>query len=64
MSQGLQYKGMASESKGAGGDEANNCFFALYGITDSIDSLIYDASNIFGTSGSINWFNAVGYNPI
>lgn len=55
---------MASESKGAGGDEANNCFFALYGITDSIDSLIFDAQNIFGTSGSVNWFNAVGYNPI
>lgn len=66
LSKGLQYKGMAG---GGGGDSdasaaSSNCFFALYGMTDSIDGLVNDAKSLTATSGSVNWFNIVGYSPI
>ena len=55
---------MESGGKGGGAsEEANNCFFALYGLTDTIDAFVFDAGNIFA-AGSINWFNVVGYSPI
>jgi len=64
LSQGLQYNAMEAGNKAKDNEEANNCFFALYGLTDSVDMFTYDAINMFATSGSVNWFNVVGYSPI
>jgi len=55
---------MSSGSKDEASEEANNCFFAFYGLTDAVDLFRYDLSSVFSTSGSVNWFNAIAYSPI
>lgn len=66
MAGGLQYAGMDGAAVGgeiaAGKAAASNCFYSAYGMMDSFDSLIYDATNMFA-EGNFNWFNTAMLNP-
>ena len=65
---GLQYDGMtvnedpAKAAVAAATAVASNCFYSAYGLMDTFDLLIYDATNIF-SSGNFNWFNTLAYDP-
>lgn len=65
---GLQYDGMtvnvdpAKAAVAAATAVASNCFYSAYGLMDTFDLLIYDATNMFA-SGNFNWFNTVMYDP-
>lgn len=41
---------------------ASNCFYSAYGLMDTFDLLIHDATNILA-DGNLNWFNAALYDP-
>jgi len=41
---------------------ASNCFYSAYGLMDTFDLLIHDATNMF-SAGNFNWFNTVMYDP-
>jgi hypothetical protein len=50
------------------GDEASdtiqsNCFYAMYGLVDTLQLSLYDIQNV-RTPGAFNWFNVVAYDPI
>ena len=65
---GLQYDGMtvnedpAKAAQAAATAVASNCFYSAYGLMDTFDLLIYDATNMFA-SGNFNWFNTLAYDP-
>lgn len=59
--QGMQYTGMEA---GFEEEPVSNCFFALYGLTDTMDMSLFTLKNIMGNSGEIQWFNVIGYNNI
>lgn len=65
---GLQYDGMtvnedpAKAAVAAATSVASNCFYSAYGLMDTFDLLIYDATNMFA-SGNFNWFNTIAYDP-
>ena len=42
---------------------ASNCFYATYGMIDSVDLLIHDARNIL-KNRKLNWINVAVYDPI
>lgn len=44
--------------------EVTNCFYALYGLTDTLDRFREDLAGIRSTGGQIRWFNVVAYDPI
>ena len=65
---GLQYDGMsqvedpAKAAVAAATAVASNCFYSAYGLMDTFDLLIHDATNMFA-AGNFNWFNAALYDP-
>ena len=65
---GLQYDGMtvnedpAKAAVAAATAVASNCFYSAYGLMDTFDLLIYDATNML-SSGNFNWFNTLAYDP-
>jgi hypothetical protein len=65
---GLQYTGMnvdadpAKAAVAAANAVASNCFYSAYGLMDTFDLLIHDATNMFA-AGNFNWFNTVMYDP-
>ena len=65
---GLQYDGMtvnedpAKAAVAAATAVASNCFYSAYGLMDTFDLLIYDATNML-SSGNFNWFNTIAYDP-
>ena len=42
----------------------SNCFYAMYGLLDSVDVLIDDINTFVAPAGEIKWANAIIYNPI
>jgi len=61
---GLQYKGMAAGARDSIEDSIqSDCFYAVYGMVDTVDLQMHDFSNIMA-DGSFNWFNVAGYNPL
>ena len=42
----------------------SNCFYAMKGIIDSVEVLLYDWKYIKQFSGEIKWFNVFVYDPI
>jgi hypothetical protein len=42
----------------------SNCFYAMKGIVDSVEVLLYDWKYIRQWSGEIKWFNVFVYDPI
>jgi hypothetical protein len=65
---GLQYDGMnvdadpAKAAVAAANAVASNCFYSAYGLMDTFDLLIHDATHMF-LAGNFNWFNTVMYDP-
>lgn len=41
----------------------SDCFYAMYGLVDTVDLLLYDFAHIIG-EGSFNWFNVAVYDPL
>lgn len=41
----------------------SNCFYAMYGLMDSVDVLASDFSNFVDPAGEVKWFNLIAYNP-
>ena len=67
ISDGMQYKGMESAALKMANVGSNlvesNCFYALYGMVDSWDTLVFDFNHFISPEGEVKWFNLVGYNP-
>ncbi len=42
----------------------SNCFYALYGLTDSVSELVDDFNNFVDPAGEAKWFNFIAYNPM
>jgi len=66
LAEGMQYDGLpVSVPNNAKGDLVeSNCFYAMYGLNDSIDELLNDFEHFITPVGEVKWFNLVGYNPI
>lgn len=43
--------------------QQSDCFYAVYGLVDTVDLMSYDFKNIVG-DGSFNWFNVAAYDPL
>lgn len=41
----------------------SNCFYAMYGLLDSVDVLASDFNNFIDPAGEIKWLNLIEYNP-
>jgi len=63
--EGFQYKGLAGAAEEilAGEMVESNCFYAMYGMMDSVDVLVNDITNFIDPAGEIKWVNALAYNP-
>ena len=65
---GLQYDGMnvnsdpVKEASAAATAVASNCFYSAYGLMDTLDLFVHDATHIFA-AGNLNWFNTILYDP-
>lgn len=42
----------------------SDCFYAVYGLVDTADLMMYDFKNVASESGSLNWFNVAAYDPL
>jgi hypothetical protein len=63
--EGFQYKGLAGAAEEilAGDMVESNCFYAMYGLMDSVDVLAADFNNFIDPAGEIKWLNLIEYNP-
>jgi len=43
--------------------EQSECFYAMWGLIDTVDLMAYDFANIIA-NGSLNWFNVMAYDPL
>lgn len=41
----------------------SDCFYAFYGLVDTVDLAMYDFKNI-KQPGAFNWFNVLAYDPL
>lgn len=64
LAKGMQYKGMQT---GYGDDAADtmqsNCFYAMYGLVDTVSLMQYNFQNILA-DGTFQWFNVLAYDPL
>lgn len=56
--QGFTYDGVSELED----DEESNCFFAAYGLIDSVDMLVFDVKHILSDS-QLLWVNTLLYDP-
>jgi len=43
----------------------SDCFYAMYGLVDTADLLMYDFQNIRPQGeATVNWFNVAAYDPL
>ena len=67
LAQGFQYKGLnigGASTTSAANLVESNCFYAMYGMMESVDQLLYDFDNMVDPAGEVLWFNMVLYNPV
>ena len=57
---GLQYNQLSAIDSVS----ESNCFYATYGLLQSVDQLQYDWDNLMTLSGTFNWFNLAVYDPV
>jgi len=67
--EGVQFKGISASGLSIGdiqqtSQTMSNCFYAMKGIIDSVEVLLYDWKYIRQFSGEIKWFNVFVYDPI
>jgi len=61
---GIQYDEITSElQKDLAKATQSDCFYAGYGMIDTVELLAYDWKNIIG-DGSFQWFNVLAYDPL
>lgn len=61
---GLQYSGMGEGITNAVESAAqSDCFYAFYGMVDTLDLMAHDFKNILG-EGQLGWFNVIAYDPL
>lgn len=64
LANGLQYQGLIQGGKQTVEDLAQSeCFYAIYGLVDTVDLLVHDIKNII-QPGQLGWFNAIAYDPL
>jgi len=63
--EGFQYKGLAGAAEDLLAKEMveSNCFYAMYGMMDSVDVLLSDFNNFIDPAGELKWMNLIAYNP-
>lgn len=61
MIEGLQYNGVVGGRGWYTIKHTNNCFYAVYGLIDSYDKVLYDYRTMMDTPGAIKWWNAYFY---
>jgi hypothetical protein len=66
FTEGLQYAGLSGAATEimAGELVESNCFYAMYGMIDSVDVLMSDFNNFIDPAGEIKWVNFIMYNPM
>lgn len=66
LSKGFQYQGMSAGAKDTVEDAMqSDCFYAMYGMVDTVDLLMYDVKNIMPSGeAKLNWFNVSFYDPL
>ena len=67
--EGVQFKGIQASGLSIGEIQQttttmSNCFYAMKGIIDSVEVMVYDWKTISQWRGEFKWFNVFLYDPI
>lgn len=64
LANGMTYIAMESNLSSDATTLQTNCFYAMWGLVDTNELLVYDIKNILADPGSFNWFNVLAYDPL